>query len=379
MNSSPLNDAVLKGLRYLAGQQHADGGWSQGGGWRSAAGGGRVEGVDVKDPADVANTCVATLAMWRAGNTPTTGEFAGHVLRGLDFVINHVERADVDSPFVTDLRDTQVQVKIGPYVDTFLCALVLAEVKGSMPDAESEQRLAAALDKVVHKMQTHQRADGTWDMRGCWAPIVGHALAAAGLNRAQQKGAAVADESLERSEQFSQAQFDAGSKSFSGEGSAGVPLYSTASHLSARQHSMNSYKTLKMKWRRVLDDERSSDAEKEIARDKLKYMDSAESSHEDSLSSSYASFRNKNFVEGFGCNGGEEFLSYLNISETLFIKGGTEWEEWNKGVTKNLASVQHADGSWTGHHCITGRTFCTAAALLVMLADRAPRPEPAHT
>jgi hypothetical protein len=36
--------------------------------------------------------------------------------------------------------------------------------------------------------------------------------------------------------------------------------------------------------------------------------------------------------------------------------------------------VQNQDGSWTGHHCITGQTFCTAAALLTLMADRTPVP-----
>ena len=36
--------------------------------------------------------------------------------------------------------------------------------------------------------------------------------------------------------------------------------------------------------------------------------------------------------------------------------------------------MQNEDGSWTGHHCITGRTFCTAAALLVLMGDRTPVP-----
>jgi len=44
-------------------------------------------------------------------------------------------------------------------------------------------------------------------------------------------------------------------------------------------------------------------------------------------------------------------------------------------MTDNLERIQNRDGSWSGHHCITGRTFCTAAALLVLLADRAPRPD----
>ena len=43
-------------------------------------------------------------------------------------------------------------------------------------------------------------------------------------------------------------------------------------------------------------------------------------------------------------------------------------------MTSNLERIQNKDGSWSGHHCITGRTFCTAAALLVLTVDRAPIP-----
>jgi hypothetical protein len=78
------------------------------------------------------------------------------------------------------------------------------------------------------------------------------------------------------------------------------------------------------------------------------------------------------FVSGFGSNGGEEFLSYLLMSEALLAKGGDEWTKWDVRVTKLATGVQNGDGSWTGHHCITGRTFCTAAALLLLMADRAP-------
>jgi hypothetical protein len=80
------------------------------------------------------------------------------------------------------------------------------------------------------------------------------------------------------------------------------------------------------------------------------------------------------FIQGFGSNGGEEFLSYMNISETLLVKGGKEWEQWDKSMTENLNRIQDKDGGWSGQHCITGRTFCTASALLVLMADRAPVP-----
>ena len=82
----------------------------------------------------------------------------------------------------------------------------------------------------------------------------------------------------------------------------------------------------------------------------------------------------KQFIAGFGSNGGEEFLSYMNIGESLVVKGGDAWKSWDKSITENLNRVQNNDGSWSGHHCITGRTFCTSAALLVLMVDRSPVP-----
>src|SRR5437868_940745 len=58
MEPKTLSEAVLKGFAYLINQQHGNGGWSQGGGWRTMSDGGRMEGPDVADPPDVANTCV---------------------------------------------------------------------------------------------------------------------------------------------------------------------------------------------------------------------------------------------------------------------------------------------------------------------------------
>jgi len=84
--------------------------------------------------------------------------------------------------------------------------------------------------------------------------------------------------------------------------------------------------------------------------------------------------RSQQFVAGFGSNGGEEFLSFLNISEALVVKGGKEWTDWDEKMQKGLDKAQDKDGSWNGHHCITGKTFCTAGALLVLMADRTQFP-----
>jgi hypothetical protein len=170
MAPKPLSNAVHKGFAYLIQQQQSGGGWCQGGGWRLGTDGGRVEGPNVEDPADVANTCVATLALLRGGHTPREGEYTANVRRALDFVVASVERSDDKSLYVTDQRGTQVQHKIGEYVDTFLASMALAEARGQMPDEASEGRLSAALDKVIAKIEGNQQADGTWSLSG-WAPV----------------------------------------------------------------------------------------------------------------------------------------------------------------------------------------------------------------
>ena len=78
----------------------------------------------------------------------------------------------------------------------------------------------------------------------------------------------------------------------------------------------------------------------------------------------------KQFQAGFGSMGGEEFISYMNISDSLIRTGGDTWKKWNADIVERLSKLQNADGSWAGHHCITGRVACTAAAILTLTTER---------
>ncbi|MEM7109882.1 MAG: hypothetical protein AAF519_16775, partial [Bacteroidota bacterium] len=71
-------------------------------------------------------------------------------------------------------------------------------------------------------------------------------------------------------------------------------------------------------------------------------------------------------MNGFGNNGGEEFLSYLQTGESLIINQDTAWEKWYANTANRLISIQNNDGSWNGHHCITSPVFCTATTLLTL-------------
>ena len=71
-------------------------------------------------------------------------------------------------------------------------------------------------------------------------------------------------------------------------------------------------------------------------------------------------------ISGFGSNGGEEFLSFLQTGESMVVNQDNDWEKWYDNVSGRLLTIQNQDGSWNGHHCITSPVFCTAVSLLIL-------------
>lgn len=364
----PLSSQVNKGLAWLLEHQLPNGAWGQG---EEAAGMGRGM-EEMKDKGNVADTCMAALAVIRAGSTPSSGPHANAVKKALGFVLSEIEKSDADGLAVTDIRGTRVQGKIGPYVDTFMSANLLAETKGKIEDPALARRHASALAKVLRKIEKNQRQDGSFEGQA-WAPVLSQAMAAKGLNKAAQVGEQVSGEALKRTEGYAQGQFDSGKKAFSGEGGAGVNLYSAAASSGALSDSANTRAIEEQVLREEVKNAKT-DKERRQAEARLKDHDDARTVRNNVQGALVEKLADPSFVSGFGNNGGEEFLSYMLVSESLVTKGGKEWADWDKSMTANLNRVQNPDGSWTGHHCITGRTFVTASALLVLTADRAPVP-----
>ncbi len=71
-------------------------------------------------------------------------------------------------------------------------------------------------------------------------------------------------------------------------------------------------------------------------------------------------------MDGFGSNGGEEFLSYLQTGESMVIGKDNSWQQWYDNISGRMLKIQNNDGSWNGHHCITSPVFCTATSLLIL-------------
>lgn len=364
----PLSDNVKAGLMWLVEQQHQDGGWSQG---EESAGMGRSMDK-IKDIPNVGDTCMAALALIRSGSTPSDGDYARNIVAAVEYVCREVKESEDGTLYVTKTRGTRLQMKLGTYIDTFLASMLLAEVRGNMPDEKGEAMVLAGLDKVMDKIEKNQRDDGTFGGSG-WANALSQSMAAKGFNRMAQVGVKVDEKVRERFETNGRSNFDSVSGSFSTKGSAGVDLYSSAANLGAMQDSANTNTELRAKLEDKVANGGTKD-EREKARVTLARFDDNQKDLDAAQDAIVEKLNDKRFIAGFGSNGGEEFLSYMNIGESLVVKGGENWEKWDKEITANLNRIQNKDGSWTGHHCITGRTFCTSAALLVLMTDRAPVP-----
>jgi hypothetical protein len=156
-------------------------------------------------------------------------------------------------------------------------------------------------------------------------------------------------------------------------GVAGVELYGWAACLGVLQDSANTEQVEVPRLRDMLARSRDPKERAEVDR-KLARIAEAEGVRQQARSAVVERLDDPGFIAGFGSNGGEEFLSYMTLSEGLVVAGGDAWKRWDAKMTENLERVQNQDGSWSGSHCITGRTFCTSTALLVLMADRTPVP-----
>lgn len=374
-----LSSQVEKGLEYLANQQQEDGGWGQGGGWRLDAGSkGRVQpGAEgYKQSTDVGNTAIAVLAFIRAGNTPTKGTYKDNVRHGVAYLVANIDDSDAESMYVTDVRGTQIQSKIGAYADTFLSLTTLAELKGHMPTDKANKRLVASLDKVINKIESNQKDDGSYEGNQGWASVLSRSFGNKGLNRAKQAGVVVSEKTLSNIQTSSSGSYSVTTGSF-GKGSgkaAGVTLYEESAALAGMADSDNSAAQDEAESAEIVASPRASADQKIRARAKIKSIKKRRRVKQAATKTVAGKLSDQRFVAGFGSAGGEEYISYMNISETLAAQGGDDWKKWDKNVTAALEATQNDDGSWVGHHCITGRTFVTSSALLTLMADRAPVP-----
>jgi len=132
-----LDDAVTRGLDYLAGLQDDDGSFD-----------------GARYGKNVAITAVAGLAFMADGHLPGRGEYGGLIDRGIDFVLaNAAENGLIASDSAN-----------GPMYGHGFATLFLGEVYGMTGGASSarDRRIHEALVKAVRLIERSQNEEGGW-------------------------------------------------------------------------------------------------------------------------------------------------------------------------------------------------------------------------
>ncbi len=279
-------------------------------------------GVDIGQPPDIGCTAVVGLALLSQGNTPVEGPRSEEMRKIVSFILRAVEVMPHDD--ITSAQNTQLQRKIGRHAHSFFAALFLSQVLGEGWNPVPQLRAITKLTAAITKSQT---AAGNWTGQS-WAPTLGTVMGWVSLRGAHFAGLKV-------------------------EASANK----TAEHLIATMKN-NLKNQKKGSWMHTLY-KNATGIRVLYAMGKEKDA-IAVKAWEDVLS--VVTKDNTPFSQA----GGEEYLAFHLITETMLQKGGDDWKKWFVPVRDKIIGVQNSDGSWTGKHCITSRTFCTAAALLVL-------------
>src|SRR5262249_36798960 len=121
---------------------------------------------------------------------------------------------------------------------------------------------------------------------------------------------------------------------------AGVPIYGAGQNLTNIADVSSALKKSEEKAKETLKRKDATEKEKKEAEQTLKQVADAEKLRDEATKGVVKQLDQAQFVSGFGSNGGEEFLSYMNISEALLLKGGADWKKWDQKMTENLVRVQ---------------------------------------
>ncbi|MDZ4700254.1 MAG: hypothetical protein SH809_11150, partial [Rhodothermales bacterium] len=361
----PVPAFIHRGLDWLAAAQLENGGW----------GAGSHAHQEITDPqavvADPATTAFAAMALLRTGSTPASGPYREHVLKAVRFLVEQVEAHPIGHPNITDLTGTQPQSKLGQNIDVSMTAQFLTQVLPHLGgDAVLAGRAQRALGICLNKLSATQAADGSWNDQGGWAAVLQSAMANNAFEMAQEAGMDVDEEALEKSRRYQRSNVDAETGAVRTESAAGISLYSIASNQRATAKDAQEVRQA-MEDAKQRGDLAPSAAPSAQSLEQLGYTADKAKELEDAYRQNEATKAMLNddaVLQGFGNNGGEEFLSYMMTSESLAKSGGEDWSVWYQKMFERLSAVQNGDGSWSGHHCITSPVFCTAAVIMTMLA-----------
>ncbi len=357
--------SVDEGLEWLKKAQHPDGGW--GAGFHAS----QRQMNPHKVPVDPATTAMVAMALLRSGSTLDKGDYQKPLIKATDYLLKTIEKAKADGSKITELSGTQIQRKLGENIDIVMTTQFLTNLLETLDDKHPYyERVFHTVNKSVDIVQ--QTMDKEGKVRGAgWAGVLQSSFATNALETAESLGASVDKKVLKQSKSYQSSNYDPVSEKVETKDGAGIMLYSVSGSVRANAKEARKAKEVIKKAKKA-----GSLAENEkisydnlvkagITEDDALELETAYNIYE----SSKRKAQEKEVVSGFGNNGGEEFISYLQTGESLIINQDDSWHKWFDSVSANLLNIQNNDGSWNGHHCITSPVFCTATCIMILTVN----------
>lgn len=348
-----ISDWEKNAVQWLIDAQSSNGGW----------GAGSHAYQNVRDPhmvqTDPATTSFAAMALLKAGGALKDNPYRQHIMKALDRILQDVEGRPGNGR-ITSLDGTQPQRKLGINIDASMALQFLSEISDHIADKDLKIKTDAAAKTCIELIQQSQNTDGGW-AGGGWAPVLQSAMANNALEKAQTKYDV--DVTVMESSRKYQAENMSG-ENVRSDDAAGVPLYAAASAQRATSVEAKEASAI------LSPDILSAGTISETIVAKELQATGMQREKAERLAKSYVvnqastkALQDEKIWEGFGNNGGEEYLSYLLTSESLAQQGQDEWKKWIESIEPKFKQAQNENGSWSGHHCITSPVFCTAAII----------------
>ncbi|WP_422860550.1 hypothetical protein ACOKFD_06840 [Flagellimonas sp. S174] len=356
--------AVRDGLDWLSKAQLPNGGY----------GAGSHAAQHVRDPhavkADPATTAMVGMALLRSGTTLNRGIHADNLKKAMYFLLETIESNKADGKYITEVRNTQIQTKLGQNIDAVLAAQFLSNLLERDLEGMDRKRVVRCLDVCIGRIE--EGTDENGRQRGAgWAGVLQSGMANSALESAQAAGVQVDKEVLEKSKKYQKDNYNEEDGSVKTDDGAGIMLYSVSGSVRASAKEA----------RKVRADVNKAKAEGKIAEDaEINAETLSEIGYAEGEAQKYGTAykvyesakevaQKDEVLSGFGNNGGEEFLSYLQTGESLLVSKDEDWKNWYDNMSGRILKIQNEDGSWNGHHCITSPVFCTATSLLLLTVE----------
>lgn len=295
-------------LRWLLAAQNPDGSF----------------GDNLRTPGDTSNTSIALVALLATGSTVDRGPHWRSIRRAADWLLRKTggRAGGYDSA-------TLIQAKLGQNIDLYLAALAYSQLLGTHMDADTEKTLQQRASAMAEHIASLQKANGEWE--ASYETILTTISAWLALRQAHDAGVAVPGASAER-----------------------VVRYLEETCL---DRATGVFKD--MKWGKQMRFVTQAGA--------LRVLYAHGREHEAHVQHATRVLLDMRFDQDVGGRaGGEEFLGALYATQALRMADDKTFAAWYGKIVAALARSQNADGSWLGHHCITGRVFCTACSLIAL-------------